>query len=81
MSVTWPGLWTRVRSALASPPLPGNRHDPDVAIWSVANFVEVVPGSGGRRWKPGVEHTQLLPVVRRDAPTQIQTLHRPGWPR
>lgn len=47
------------------PELPGNRHDPDVALWSVAAITGnvVVPGSGGRRWKPGTEHTQMLPVT------------------
>lgn len=50
------------------------------AMWHATRYVEVIPGSGGRRWKPGTVQTQLIPAVPRDA-TEVLVERRPGWPQ
>lgn len=78
------GLWTKTLNAVTSRlqlTQLGNRHDPHNARpqWTV-QAKHRPSGQRGSHWKPDVEHTRLMPAIRRDVPTEIQSPHRPGWP-
>lgn len=78
------GWWQQARDALASVTQPGNRHDPGwpaAAQWMVTVPTQGKPDDRGKHWRSDVVHTQFMPAVRRDAPTEVQVPHRPGWPK
>lgn len=72
-----PELPTQLLAEQPPAPVP-DRHElsPSRAVWHVTQLVEVIPGSGGRRWKPGTVQTQLMPAATPDAAEA-----RPGWPK